>query len=437
MIKNRLIMIAAAGILLINIFYFNLSADDWGSNNEWNSWDDKELIEISGYLETTALTVFPRRADSIDLRTGFQNLLRLRSFFEPSSNLSVTVDGAYLDRRGVADPSVRAEMIGMSTSTEMLRIMNNRNSPGFRFDYVYGSFSYRLLDLRIGKQPIAWGTAYAFNPTDLANPSYLSDLAGIEPPGLVALSPSVTIHRNWAFEGYLGFEDRDRSLEVVTELTTFKDHPLGLRLRSFIGAWDFGLGYIRSLEIHQQADLPTELVIEDNAALEFTGSVGGVTIYGEAAVSFDNAEMTTEKSINAAFGFHYQLFGNLGLQVEYHRRGRGEKDPDNYDVNLRLRGGMAARDYLVSVIDFMILNDDVRVVFSSLKNLNDQSTVLFPSLTYPVIQDFELELGGSAFLGKRKSEFDGRFTLGLDEDGEEIKIDVGRPQMYLSGKWYF
>lgn len=421
-------------VLILMISTLSLLADDWRSNNGWDTWADSEKYEITGYLETTGLTVLPRSSDSGGVVSGFQNLLRLKLVFEPSSNLSVTLEGDYLDQRGSLNRSVRTNLIGLPAN---IGEQSTENYSGFKFDYAYGSLSHKWLDLRIGRQPIAWGTAYAFNPTDVANPSLLNELAGVEPPGLTAISPSITIGQNWALEGYLGFEDRNRTPASASELKHIEDYPLGVKLKNYFGVWDFALAFLRSSELSQLDGQDKRPLTEENVAFEFAGSIGNVTLYGEALYNLNGQEKITDKAVNSAFGFRYQLLDDLGLQMEYHRRGSGANNSDDYDAALRLQGGMAGRDYLVSVADFVVLNDDIRIIISSLANLNDYSVAIFPEISYTFIQDLELKLGGIMFSGRTGSEFNGRFQYGIGENDEIIEIDVGRPQLYISCTWYF
>lgn len=415
---------------LIILLLYPLIIKSWDDDNgNWSSWDNDDTITISGYMESTGLVVIPRNSADIDPKIGLQNLLRLRSVFEPSSNLSVTVETEYLDRRGAANPQIRSEIIGLPEKENTLPASNQ-----FSFDYVYGSLSWKNLDLRVGRQPLAWGTAYAFNPTDLINASSLGDLAGIEPSGIVAIAPNLTLGSSWGVEAYLGFEDQDRLTEHTQTIKKTEHFPLGIRLRSFMDAWDWSIGYARSSQTGHHKD-GSGFLTKDYFTAEVVGPALGFTVYGETAVQLNNND---SNGIDAALGFQNQIFGNLGIQLEYHRKATGEVIKKDYDPYLRLQGELVARDYLVAVADFFILNDDMHIVAASLVNINDGSLALVPEATYTLFQDFELVLGASWFMGGNETEFDGRFKLPPEKKYSESRgVDIGRPQIFISSTWHF
>lgn len=408
------------------------SDDDW-NDDDWGSWDsDDSAFDISGYLESSGIVVLPRELGE-EANVGLQTILRLRSRFEPSDGLSVVVEGEYRDRRGAANPLTRQALIGAPglTEAEQQQFVGTDFTREFVFDYAYGSASFGPLDLRVGRQPLAWGSAYAFNPTEVMNPSSLAELTGIEPPGITAVAPSLSLGTGLGLEGYIAFEDRSRQTVALSGLSRPAELPFGIRARAYVGRWDLAAGFARSVE----GDQSGTLAVRDYAVSEVAGSVGPVTVYGESAVEIaPDEEWELERSVDAAAGFQYELPFEVGLQAEYHRRGSGAGSKDDYDPTDRISGRLAARDYLVGILDYRLLNDDLHIVFAGLSNLNDQSIALIPEATYTVRPDFELGLGSTLFLGPDGSEFDGRFSLG-DDNGPPV--DTGRPQVFLRGKWYF
>ncbi len=402
-------------------------ADDWGSWDSDDSWEHDGWEEdpwdgsaadakVSGYAESTALLMLPRTAELDELRGGFQQLLRLRGRFQPAQAVSVTLEAEYLEQWGAAHPKARREIVGIEGG-ELLQ-------QGISLDYVYADSAFGPVDLRIGRQPLAWGSAYAFNPTNLMNPSTLAGLAGIEPPGITAVAPSITLGTQWGVEGYLGFEDRNRQLKAVSDLSRLDTLPFGVRGRGYIGMWDFSLGAARTAVYDSSGD---QVITDHYAAVEAAGSVGQMMVYGETAIRLGGKGWTLKRSVDGAVGFRTDLGESAAVQIEYHRRGRGGGDPDAYDQQARLMGEPAGRDYLAVISDLVLLNDRIQAVLAGLLNLNDQSIVLMPELTYEAADDIALTLGGVVFAGPKNSEFDGRFS----------SYDTGRPQMTVSAIWYF
>ncbi|TVR75537.1 MAG: hypothetical protein EA427_00155 [Spirochaetaceae bacterium] len=394
--------------------------DSWGAGDGWGGAAPAGL-DLSGYLETTGLTVLPRnpRRDEADL--GLQTLLRVRGRFEPDSFLSVTVETEFLDRRGAADPGAGGA--------------GGPGAPGSRqiyFDYLYGSAAFGPVDLRVGRQPLAWGTAYALNPTDLMNPVTVAGLAGVEPPGITAISSSVTLGERMGLEGYLGFEDRSRHPAALEGLSRLEKLPWGVRGRAFLGMWDLGIGLARSAERDVAGESAAAIRTEDYVVAEVVGSIGPVLLYGEAAIEAGTGDWHVSRSVDGAAGAQWDPLERLSLQAEYHRRGRGSTDVEDYALEDRLARRLVGRDYLVGIVTLSMMEEDLRLIAASLINLNDGSAAVLPELTYRVTDDFQTSLGGSWPLGPRGSEFDGRLQAG---DAEEI--DLGRPRVFLRATWYF
>lgn len=424
-------------VLAIFLLVATAAADDW---DDWGDWNDREAngsreatdsdreaengwgaewkagagpLALSGYLETTAISVFPRNVMREDTEAGLQTLLRLRGRFEPEPFLSVTVETEFVDRGGAAAPGS----------------VEPREIP---FDYLYGAVAFGPVDLRVGRQPLAWGSAYAFNPTDLMNPSTTAGLAGVEPPGMTAISSAVTIGERLGLEAYLGFEDRSRNASALQELSRNHRLPWGVRGRAYLAMWDFGVGIARSAEWVPDSAGGGALQTEDYVVAEAVGSIGPVLLYAEAAIEVGADDRHPERSLDGVVGAVWDPLDRLSLQAEYHRRGRGATDPDDYRPADRLARRLVGRDYLVGVGTLSMMSDDLELTLASLLNLNDRSSALIPELTCRITDDFHTTVGGSLFLGSRESEFDGRFS-----DDSLGEVDLGLPRLFLRATWYF
>ncbi|TVR30541.1 MAG: hypothetical protein EA404_11985 [Spirochaetaceae bacterium] len=444
-----MIRTAFAGLVALLVIASPALAEDWGGDDwdDWNDWGDADAVSdsrdshewesggwaaspdvsLSGYLETTGLAVLPRVPGRDSTHLGLQTLLRLRGRFEPATRLSVTLETELIDRRGATHPAIRAGIMGVPTDPDT----DSADSRQIHFDYLYGSAAFGAVDFRVGRQPLAWGTAYALNPTDLMNPASLAGLAGVEPPGITALSAGLTPGARWGLEGYLGFEDRSRHPTALEDLTGIDALPFGMRARAFIGMWDFALGMARATEF----DRVSTLHVDEYLTAEASGSIGELLLYGEAALDLsvmDNNWSRTDRYLDTAVGVQWDLLDNLSLQAEYHRRGAGATDPDEYSIADRLQGRLTGRDYLAGIGNFSLRNDTIRLTMAALGNLRDRSYALLPEMTWSVVDDFQLALGGSVFLGPSDSEFDGRVS-----NGNSGEIDTGRPQIYARATWYF
>ncbi len=134
---------------------------------------------------------------------------------------------------------------------------------------VYG-FLFPWLDLRIGRQRIAWGTADRINPTDNLNPDDLEDiwdfgrhlgsdaikatgyfgqfsLTGVFIPSFVPASPPLP---DWAEAFMPSLEINGFSLvnwrdEIILPKNNFKSSSIaGLKLSTNFRGYDFSLSYV-------------------------------------------------------------------------------------------------------------------------------------------------------------------------------------------------
>ncbi len=406
-------------------------ADDWDSpepgGGDWNGgWAENGGIRWSGYLETTGLLVLPRARSGDDALVGLSSIVRLRARFEPDPDLSVVLEAELRDLRGAADPRTRWLALG----AEDVPPADSRAGDAARsidLDYLYGAASFGPLDLRVGRQPLAWGTAYAFNPTDLANPDSLADFAGIEPPGIAAVTASLTPGASWGVEGYVGFEDRTRRATAGRGIASADQLPFGVRARAFAGVWDIGAGFVRAVEGVAGPDGNLALRVEERVTAEVAGSIGATVVYAESALRTGRDAGRLSRALDAALGLRVDPFDHILLQAEYHRRGRGAARPEDYAPADRLTGRLAARDYLVAVGTASMARDTLRLQLAALRNLNDRSMVLIPELEYEWRPDLLVGLGASLFAGPEASEFDGRVN----------GLDLGRPQLFVTATWYF
>lgn len=431
-------------ILLMLLTSGGILAADWNDDwdNDWGSTASEdgtggEALMLSGYLETTGLAILPRKPDVQDAHLGLRSILRLRGRAEPAAFLSVTAEGELQDLRGAANPRTRAGILGLPDATTVAATPASMwygldENSSFRIDYLYGSAAFGPVDIRVGRQPLAWGTAYAFNPTELTNPRGIGGLAGLEPPGISAITVGITPGRLWGVEGYIAFEDRSRSSTALPDLSLIEKLPYGARIRLFPGLWDFGAGVARSADYTPHPGSDGQIRNNDYAVAEFAGSLGVVLLYGETAIEIGSKDWSATRSIDAAAGLQWDPWESITLQGEYHRRGRGSKEPDDYSLADRLAGSLVGRDYAVGIASWSTLDDDLRLRMATLVNLNDRSLVLIPELRYLVVDDFHLELGASVFHGDSNTEFNGRIS-----DDALGKLDLGRSQLYLRTTWYF
>lgn len=424
-------------LVLFSIGAGLVAAEDWG---DWDDWDDQEEtasaataswhdtdagLELSGYMESTGTVTLPRSWGE-DPASGLHSLMRLRGRFTAGRDFSAVVEADITDSRGSASPSARMQLVGIAPADGEEQPLSAGMRPQIELDYLYGSLRLGAADVRVGRQPIAWGSAYAFNPTDLMNPVSLAGLAGVEPSGLTAVHTSLSPGMAWGVEGYLAFEDRSREA-APHQLMTPDALPFGMRFRLYHGIWDYSLGLVRAVDLLPgAADLDRRYLV----TAEFAGSVGALLVYGEAALEPEDWQLP--EALDAAIGVQYDLTEEVLVQLEYHRRGQGAASTADYPVAPRLRGGLVGRDYLVGVARSTLFRGDLTITAAGLINLHDGSVAVLPEIEYLLSDDVTVHLGAATMFGSRDSEFRGRFEV-----PGSGKVDIGRSQLFAGITWHF
>ncbi|MBT8399372.1 MAG: hypothetical protein KJO98_02750 [Rhodothermia bacterium] len=230
----------------------------------------------------------------------------------------------------------------------------------------------------LGRQRVAWGTGFAWNPTDLLNPYNpaaieLGEKAGID--GLHIAAATGDFSRLEA--AYAAGDD-------------IRESSLAVRGSSNVGEYDVSLmgGYFR-----------------DDWVLggDFAGYLGDAGLRGEAAYTAarDRADYI-RFTLTADRSFEGDYYGF----VEYYYNGQGTTDKSKYDFREVLDGRSfnVARNY-IAVSVMKAVTPLVAASFYTLANLDDCSALVGPSLTYSLGDN--AEAGGAVyfFAGKSDSEF--------------------------------
>ena len=203
------------------------------------------------------------------------------------------------------------------------------------FDFRHGP-----VELTIGKQFFAWGTADAYNPTDSINPYDYMDVLDTEkmavysaglrvqlgPTSLVAVAvPYFTPSRlplptsRWALlppAGFMGVVD-DRQVPGREP----ENVQYAARVRTTLGGWDLSASYYHGFEdvpefrasvIQTSSGIASRLTPVfariDAVGMDFSTTFGGIEIHGEGAVKLVE-ENGRENSLQAIAGFSYTWDG--------------------------------------------------------------------------------------------------------------------------------
>ncbi len=230
----------------------------------------------------------------------------------------------------------------------------------------------------LGRQRVAWGTGFAWNPTDLLNPYNPAAIELGEKAGIDGLHVAAATG------------DFSRVEAAYAAGDGIRESSLAVRGSSKVGEYDVSVmtGYFRD-----------DWVVGG----DFAGYLGDAGLRGEAAytVASDRADYI-RFTLTADRSFEGDYYGF----VEYYHNGQGTTDKSRYNFREVLEGRSfnVARDYLA----FSVMKSVTPLLAASLytlANLDDRSALVGPSVTYSLGDN--AEAGGAIyfFAGKEDTEF--------------------------------
>jgi hypothetical protein len=275
----------------------------------------------------------------------------------------------------------------------------------FTLDRALIKLYFKYVDIYVGRQMVAWGTGYAFNPTDMWNQKNPLDVSAPK-VGVNALRLEIPLGdlSNLNFVGVPGPD--------------IKSSSAGIRWKTNIKGWDASLSFSRYMNAdrriirYMNADrrilsLPEKLV----GGADFTGQIGEVGVWSEAAVvNFKYTEMETYESdstyLQLDAGVDYTFENGLYVMAEYYHNGLGETHHSRYqpfDIFYQYMGDMAglAKNYLMLGTRRNLL-DKYDVSLFILTNIDDASAVFLPSVDYYFSDDVSINIGANLAAGEKE-----------------------------------
>ncbi|MCK4980605.1 MAG: hypothetical protein KAS62_09420, partial [Candidatus Delongbacteria bacterium] len=287
-------------------------------------FSQEDGLKLGGYLETKLSCLI---AD--DEITSSNALFRLEGYYDIGDKGKIETHLVYNYDLQPADPfssfkekSIYANIMGESLnfgfdpdsldSSEriiydfLLGLFENNTSDYLPYSSYYPKETlaidralvklyFKNADFIIGKQQIAWGTGYAFNPTDIWNiKDPMNATAG--KVGVLALN----------LETYFG---ESTSLNIIASPGSHFDHwRYGFRIKSNISRFDYSFSAIRDkTDDGEIMGFPEKLLLGVDFAGEIFAEIGW---WGEVAVinpRYDGMEFSDTDSIyvQVATGFDY------------------------------------------------------------------------------------------------------------------------------------
>ncbi len=339
----------------------------------------------------------------------------------------------------------------------------------------FKGFIFDNLDLRIGRQRIAWGTADKLNPTDNLNPDDLEDIwdygrhlgsnaiklsyylgsftfTGVFIPEFVpAVLPRGDFMLLFADDFYSNFPDKidfgsigERVFVRNPEATISDKSKFGFKVakRDFLG-FDLSLSYVYGRDdipivkkVYFKSDSlgPSNL---DSVVLVFprmrvlgfdlAGEIAGVGVWAEAGIFYpDNVDM------EIIMGQYITVPVNVLDKKSYTRFVLGLDYTMSYGMYMNLqflhgflheRGRGNLKNYFTFNFEKRYMNDKVKINFLSggveFKKLRGDYAIIYnPQLSFTPVDNFELSVGGRFIDGR------GKTTFGKLKDRDEIYVKV-------------
>jgi hypothetical protein len=242
---------------------------------------------------------------------------------------------------------------------------------------------------------IAWGTGYAFNPTDMWNQKNPLDVN----------APKVGVNA-LRLEFPLGELSNLNIIGVPGP--DIKSSSAGARLKSNIKGWDVSVSFSRYMNADRKIlGLPERII----GGADFTGQISEVGVWAEAAVvnykfsDMDSYE-TDSTYLQLDAGADYTFENGLYVMAEYYYNGLGETHHSRYrafDLFYQYLGDMAGlgKNYLM-LGTRRTFRDKYDVSLFVLTNMCDASAVFLPSVDYYFSDEVSINIGANLAAGEKE-----------------------------------
>ena len=237
------------------------------------------------------------------------------------------------------------------------------------------------VDLRIGRQRIAWGTGRFFSALDRFNPFSPTSLERAERPGVDAV---LAVFRAGALSNASAVFVPQRS----------PGSSIGaLRWHDNAGAADY------SLMIGQFAGAS---VAESVVGADLATQVGDAGLRAELAIVRAAGRIRSRVLV----GMDRAIGDKVTVGAEIYRDGSGAARRKDYDYVALFAGRVQtlARHYL-GVFGDVEITPLVKLTVDLIANLDDGSHVISPSLSWSLRPDIDLSFGAQRFAGRNGSEY--------------------------------
>jgi hypothetical protein len=313
-----------------------------------------------------------------------------------------------------------------------------------KLDKAYLDFWFASGELKLGKQRIAWGSGYFFNPTDIINPLKEDNKSEINPrQSTDSIFGSYYLGKG-ALQGVivtdfqpLGPDNNDQAVEVARSINPALDGSVvlpqdftdeleyGLRYTTVINYYDFSLMYYQGREDYpvvsafESNNTPPEVIFsypeKETFGLDLSGTLAGGEIGVWVEAAYTNPDIG-HNYLQSIIGLDYTYQNGLHLLGEYYR----DESLSNFIPGQEVK----TKDFLGLESDYN-LTDLLKITGSLLTPFNSDFYLLNGELNYSMAQNVELKAG---------------FNQPINEEGtifENNDLFPAEDNLYLELSYYF
>jgi len=249
-------------------------------------------------------------------------------------------------------------------------------------DNVYLSYYSKYFNVRVGKQQLPWGTGYVWNPTNVFHKKNLLDPT-YEQTGVNAIKVEVPFRGEGMLTGVFSVNDK------------FDNSTYAFKAKKYLGGFDLSLSYV--YYEYSMTDFYSFTELEENRQQvggDFSGSIGGLGIYGEAVYRMKTGKSGADNYWNSVFGVNYFFENGLYLMGEYYYNEKGKADYTDYNINDWMLYAGPFGENLGKHYTFLGSRIPIGNFFNFstflLYNISDNSGILYPWLDVSLGNNTEL-----------------------------------------------
>jgi hypothetical protein len=265
--------------------------------------------------------------------------------------------------------------------------------PSFRISNAYMSISWNKLTMRIGKQPLAWGTGYVWNPTEVIAPKLVYD-PSYRRDGENALKVAYSWRYGGGAEAIGLLRGTPDSTMAVGRI---KENVLGFDLAA-IGAW-----------LWDTTITPGTTQQRILAGGQFAGEVANIGLWAEGCYNLYEEDSLSHPEIVA--GIDHTFTFRTHVMAEYLYYGRGFEDVDDYTLAGWVERTSGARKTMGQHLMYVGADQTIisfhSVGLGAIINLTDASGIIIPRLTLSLGDNLDASLYGFISFGDEHSEYGG------------------------------